>query len=54
MSGINSSTAKNCGSHQLWLRWPGDVVCGILWASGDPGMTGCLECSLPRPVLAQR
>ena len=37
----------------FWLRWPGDVARGILWAGGHPFMTGCLECSLARPVLAQ-
>ena len=26
---------------------------GILWAGGDPGMTGCLESPLASPVLAQ-
>ena len=26
---------------------------GILWAGGDPRMTGCLESPLARPVLAQ-
>ena len=26
---------------------------GILWAGGDPCMTGCLESPLARPVLAQ-
>ena len=26
---------------------------GILWAGGDLDMTGCLECPLTRPVLAQ-
>ena len=36
----------------IWLRWPGDVARGILWAGGNPCMTGCLECSLTRPVLA--
>ena len=36
------------------LRWPGDMTrgTGILWAGGNPDMTGCLECSLTRPVLA--
>ena len=37
----------------IWLRWPGDMVRGIPWAGDDPGMTGCLECPLTRPVLAQ-
>ena len=26
---------------------------GVLWAGGDPRMTGCLECPLVSPVLAQ-
>ena len=26
---------------------------GILWAGGDPRMTGCLESPLARPILAQ-
>ena len=26
---------------------------GVLWAGGDPCMTGCLECPLARAVLAQ-
>ena len=26
---------------------------GILWAGGDPRMTGCLESPLARPALAQ-
>ena len=26
---------------------------GVLWAGGGPCMTGCLECPLARPVLAQ-
>ena len=26
---------------------------GILWTDGDPGMTGCLEFPLTRPVLSQ-
>ena len=26
---------------------------GVLWAGGDPHMTGCLECPLVSPVLAQ-
>ena len=25
----------------------------VLWAGGDPCMTGCLECPLVRPILAQ-
>ena len=29
------------------------MACGILWAGGDPRMTGCLESLLARPVLAQ-
>ena len=37
----------------FWLRWPGDVARGILWAGGDPRMTGCLESPLASPVLAQ-
>ena len=32
---------------------PGDMARGILWAGGDPCMTGCLESPLARPVLAQ-
>ena len=26
---------------------------GVLWAGGDPRRTGCLECPLVSPVLAQ-
>ena len=26
---------------------------GVLWAGGDPCMTGCLECPLASPVFAQ-
>ena len=37
----------------FWLRWPGDMARGILWAGGGPRMTGCLESPLARPVLAQ-
>ena len=47
------SIAENCAPRRLWLRWPGDVVRGVLWAGGDSGMTGCLNCPLTRPVLAQ-
>ena len=38
---------------QIWLRCPGDVARGILWAGGNPCMTGCLECQLTRPVFAR-
>ena len=29
------------------------MACSILWAGGDPYMTGCLECSLAWPVLTR-
>ena len=31
----------------------GDMARGILWDGGELDMTGCLECPLTRPVLAQ-
>ena len=37
----------------FWLRWPGDMARGILWAGGNPRMTRCLESPLAIPVLAQ-
>ena len=37
----------------FWLRWPGNMARGILWAGGAPHKTGCLENPLARPVLAQ-
>ena len=44
-----------CGNSVPCQIWP--VVRrhgrGVLWAGGDPCMTGCLECVLGRPVLSQ-
>ena len=48
--GSRTSAGNLC---HFWLRWPGDLARGILWAGGDRCMTGCLECPLARPVLAQ-
>ena len=38
----------NCAPHQLWLCWPGDVVCGIMLACCNRGMIGCLEFPFTR------
>ena len=40
---------ENCSNRKV-VRRHGR---GVLWAGGDPCMTGCLECPLARPVLAQ-
>ena len=48
------TSARISVPRHFWLCWPRDVARGILWAGGDPCMTGeCLECSLARPVLAR-
>ena len=51
--GSHTSAGNLVPPRHFWLRWPGDVARGILWAGEDPCMTECLECSLARPVLAQ-
>ena len=45
------STAENGVPYHISHHWSGDMVRGILWAGGDPGRIGCLECPLTRLVL---
>ena len=31
----------------IWLRWPGDMVRGMLWAGGDSVSSGVSSAHLP-------
>ena len=52
---LDLEVMAHCGTSVLCQLRP--VVrrhgCGVLWAGGDPCMTGCLESPLASPVLAQ-
>ena len=52
---LDPESRSPCGNCEPCQHWP-EVRRhgrGIPWAGGDPCMTGCLECPLAWPVLAQ-